>query len=405
MGGIGLNDLPAELLRRLQPAGLMCFRAISNACGTESIAWARGAFGGPPQSSSRALRLSRSGRREARRQADGNPVRTDEPGTAQGRRSVESSGSLHSTALKLRPRSNSGPNETRRKPRHRKLTLPKQEVSQCAAVVLICAGLLGVSPPEPTDYSAAAARAGRDAAAHFKLAVWCESHGMDAERLKHLALTLAIDPQNAAARGMMGLVGYGGRWLSPEKVGDTIKADEAMTARLAQYEARRQATPESPQAQWELALWCEKHGLKAEATAHLTTVTRLDPRRTEAWHRLGCQLYKGRWRNVDQAAAERANDEAQKKADRYWQPYLQKWQKELVFDNPRRRPGRIRVEGHHRPACSPVDPTGPGPRQSGPAGDGRRDAQPDRLPGLFPRAGGAPCSIAGARSEGLRSRS
>jgi thioredoxin-like negative regulator of GroEL len=70
-----------------------------------------------------------------------------------------------------------------------------------AAVLLICAGLLGMSPPDPTDYQAAAARAGQDAGAHLKLAVWCEARGMNAERLKHLAAALAIDPQNARPAG------------------------------------------------------------------------------------------------------------------------------------------------------------------------------------------------------------
>ena len=70
-----------------------------------------------------------------------------------------------------------------------------------AAVVLIFAGFLGFSPTDRTEYQAATARAGRDPAAHVKLAVWCEAHGMDAERLEHLAEALAIDPQNAAARG------------------------------------------------------------------------------------------------------------------------------------------------------------------------------------------------------------
>jgi hypothetical protein len=149
-------------------------------------------------------------------------------------------------------------------------------------------------------------------------------------------VALAIDPQNAAARGMMGLVSYGGRWLSPEKVGETVKADEAMAAKLAEYEAKRRATPETADAQWELALWCEKNGLKAEATAHLTAVTRIAPRRTEAWRRLGCQLYKGRWLSAEQVAAERVEDEAQKTADKHWQPIFEKWKKELVFNNPKR---------------------------------------------------------------------
>lgn len=102
------------------------------------------------------------------------------------------------------------------------------------AVLLICAGLLGANPPDRAEYQAAAAMAGKDARAHVKLAVWCEAHGMDAERLKHLAVALALDPQNAAARGLMGLVSYGGRWLPPEKVGETVSGDEALAAKLAE---------------------------------------------------------------------------------------------------------------------------------------------------------------------------
>ena len=191
-----------------------------------------------------------------------------------------------------------------------------------AAVVLICAGLLGFSPPDQSEYQAAAARAGRDAGAHLKLAVWCEAHGMDAERLKHLAVALAIDPQNAAARGLMGLVAYGGKWLPPEKVGEAVKADEAMAAKLAEYEGKRQATPETAEAQWQLGLWCEKNGLKAEATAHFTAVTQIDPKRADAWRKLGCEFSNGRWINAEQAAAERAEDQAQWTADMHWEPIL-----------------------------------------------------------------------------------
>jgi hypothetical protein len=203
-----------------------------------------------------------------------------------------------------------------------------------SAVLLLCAGLLGLSAPDQSEYQAAAARAGRDAGAQLKLAVWCEAHGMDAERLKHLASVLLRDPRNSAARGMMGLVDYAGRWMSPEMVGQAVNADEAMTAKLARYEAKRQITPDTADAQWKLALWCEQNGLKAEATAHFTAVTRLAPRRTEAWHKLGCRLHHGRWMNAEQIAAESAEKDAQQKADRHWQPIVEKWKKELVFDNP-----------------------------------------------------------------------
>src|SRR5262249_32436135 len=157
----------------------------------------------------------------------------------------------------------------------------------------ICAGLLGLSSSDPSEYQTAAARAGRDAGAHLKLAVWCEAHGMDAERLKHLALALAIDPANAAARGLMGLVAHGGKWLPPEKVAERVRADEALTAKLAEYEAKRQATPDTAGAQWQLALWCEQNGLQPEATAHFTVVTQLDPKRADAWHKLDCEFSHG----------------------------------------------------------------------------------------------------------------
>jgi hypothetical protein len=204
------------------------------------------------------------------------------------------------------------------------------------AFALICAGILGFSPADRSEYEAVAAMAGRDAGAHLKLALWCEAHGMDAERLKQLAVAIAIDPQNAAARGMMGLAAYQGRWLAPDRVTEAVEADKAMATKLAQYEARRKAAPETAEGHWQLALWCEQNGLKAEATAHLTAVTRLDPHRTDAWHRLGCQLYHGRWLNTEQVLAERAEDLAQSRADRYWQPVLEKWKKEFVAHSPQR---------------------------------------------------------------------
>jgi hypothetical protein len=221
------------------------------------------------------------------------------------------------------------------------------------AFVLICVGLVSCSQSDPTEYQVAAARAGRDPAAHLKLAVWCEAHGMDAHRLEHLAAALATDPQNAAARGVMGLVSYRGRWLPPEKVVEAVKADEAMTGKLARYEAKRRSAPETAAGHWVMALWCEGEGLKPEATAHLTAVTHLDPERTDAWRRLGCRMYHGRWLNAEQFAAERAEDEAQKKADRHWQPFLAKWKKELVAYSPKRELALSILGGITAPRAAP----------------------------------------------------
>ncbi len=204
------------------------------------------------------------------------------------------------------------------------------------ASLLVCAGLLGFVSEDRSEYQAAAARAGRDAGAQLKLAVWCEAHGLHAERLQHLARSLALDPQNPAVRGMLGMVEYSGRWLPPAQVGDAVRSDEAMSAKLAEYEAKRQKTPQFAQAQWDLAAWCEKNGLKAEAMAHFTAVTQIDPKRTDAWHKLGCEFSHGRWVPREQAESIRAEEDAQREADRHWEPILRQWRQALNVPGPRR---------------------------------------------------------------------
>ena len=184
----------------------------------------------------------------------------------------------------------------------------------------------GPTPETDLDgYKAAAEKVGRNAEAHVKLALWCEAHGLKAEELKHLALAVLINPKDAAARGLLGLVAYRGRWLRPEAVGDRVKADPDLNARLADYNGRREAMAQTADAHWKLALWCEQNGLDAEAHAHFTTVTRLDPARETAWKRLGCKRHNGRWMTEAQITAEKDETEAQKKADRHWKPLLARW--------------------------------------------------------------------------------
>jgi hypothetical protein len=191
------------------------------------------------------------------------------------------------------------------------------------------------APVERAAYEAAKAGVGRDAAAQVKLALWCEAHGFPAERLRHLVLAVLKDPSNATARGLMGLVAYRGRWQRPEAVGDKVREDAELAAALAEYNARRERTADTAEAQWRLALWCEGRGLGAEATAHLTAVVRLDPSREAAWLRLGCKKHDGRWMTEAQAAAEKEEKEAQKKADRRWKPLLARWRTWLGDGNKR----------------------------------------------------------------------
>ena len=154
----------------------------------------------------------------------------------------------------------------------------------------------------------------------------------------------------------MGLVAFGGRWESADKIGDRVKADEQRTARLAEYEGRRaklaereasvrdaeerakdEGRPEAAyavklrgnhqlaRAHADLGLWCEEHDLKAEAVAHFTTSVHLDPYRDASWRHLGCVKRNGRWVSSDQAAAEERDEHEQRQANRRWEPQFRKW--------------------------------------------------------------------------------
>ncbi len=213
------------------------------------------------------------------------------------------------------------------------------------ALVLICAGWLASDPPASEDrraYEAASARAGRSAEAHVKLALWCEAHGMATERLKHLATAVLIDPANARARGLMGLVAYQKRWLLPAAVGDAVETDEALTAKLAEYNRRRAELEESLQPGYyginrrkaargheRLAMWCADHGLQAESVAHFTTAIHFDPYHDATWRRLGYVRHDGRWMTHDQIAASEREAHLQRMADRRWDTSLTLWKKWL----------------------------------------------------------------------------
>lgn len=213
------------------------------------------------------------------------------------------------------------------------------------ALVLICAGWLASDPPASEDrraYEAASTRAGRNAEAHVKLALWCEAHGQAAERLKHLATAVLIDPANARARGLMGLVAYQKRWLLPAAVGDAVETDEALTAKLAEYNRRRAELEESLQpgsyginrrkaarAHERLAMWCADQGLHAESVAHFTTAIHFDPYHDATWRRLGYVRHDGRWMTHDQIASAEREAHLQRLADRRWDTSLTLWKKWL----------------------------------------------------------------------------
>jgi tetratricopeptide (TPR) repeat protein len=211
--------------------------------------------------------------------------------------------------------------------------------------ILLCCAMSGDGgkPAGPTAadrvaYEAAAGKAGKNASAHVQLALWCEAHGLTAERIKHLAVAVSLDPANTLARGLMGLVAFQGNWEQPEQVKQELQDDPKLHAIFREYLDRRIRTPQKKaDAQLHLADWCLEKGLKDEAMAHYHLVTRLDPSRDIAWIRLGYKKHKDRWFKPDDLAAQKVEADRQKRADKEWKMRLEKLREAMESPTETRR--------------------------------------------------------------------
>ncbi|HEV3167012.1 MAG TPA: hypothetical protein VGZ22_23585 [Isosphaeraceae bacterium] len=187
-------------------------------------------------------------------------------------------------------------------------------------VIPIWAVLVFMAPELSHDvfltYQEAKAQAGRDPQAHIRLALWCETHGLLAQREKHLAIARLIDPGNAEVRRLL---------EEPGKQAAEVQSDAELTAARAEYLERRARIPDSADGHWRLALWCEQKGLKAEAIEQARFVVERDPAHEAAWRRLGFKKHNGRRMTDAQVTAEAAAIEAQAKAERTWLPRLANW--------------------------------------------------------------------------------
>ncbi len=213
------------------------------------------------------------------------------------------------------------------------------------SIFLVCLGLVADDGTKPSDrdsadraaYQAAAARVAGDAGAQVRLALWCERHGLNAERMKHLAAAVAQDPSHALARGLLGLVSYNGKWERPDEVSRQARDDPKRQAVMQEYLERRARAPDTADSQLKLASWCDQNGLKAQAVAHYRRVIHLDPKRDAAWRRLGFKKQGTHWVKPEVVAAARSRAQEQQKADKHWKPILERYRSALQSKSPTRR--------------------------------------------------------------------
>jgi len=211
-------------------------------------------------------------------------------------------------------------------------------------VILMCCALIGDDQARAvsrqadlTVYESAQAVAGENATAHAQLALWCEAHGLSAERMKQLASAVKYDPSHVLARGLMGLVSYQGKWVRPEVAGQQIHNDPVQQAVIREYLDRRVNTESTPSAQMRLAAWCERNGLREQALAHYNDVIRLDPTRDDVWRHLGYKKRGNRWLKSEEIAAMEQEAGRQRVADKHWKPVLVKLRADLESTDPAKR--------------------------------------------------------------------
>ncbi|WZO97791.1 Hint domain-containing protein [Isosphaeraceae bacterium EP7] len=183
--------------------------------------------------------------------------------------------------------------------------------------------------PPPAPVAEVKLPAPADAEAHIRKALAFEARGLPQGRARELKAALAASPDNPIAPGLLGLVDYAGTLKSPDEVAAAVKADADLASKLAEYNARRDKTPEKAQPQYLLAVWCKQNGLADEARAHFTAVTRLKPDDADAWKQLGCKKFNGRWMTPEAVAEAKQEAQAQKLANRQWSTTLARWKGQL----------------------------------------------------------------------------
>lgn len=125
------------------------------------------------------------------------------------------------------------------------------------------------------------------------------------------------------------------------------------SATEAEYRRRAPTAPDTVDAQWALARWCQERGMREAFRRHLERVVELDPTHAEARQLLGYQHHEGRWltraelmaargmvrhggeyrTRQEVALLERSEQAKERNAD--WKNTLARWRRDLDDRDPR----------------------------------------------------------------------
>jgi hypothetical protein len=133
-------------------------------------------------------------------------------------------------------------------------------------------------------------------------ALAAEASGQTAEQKGLLDQAKAAAPDEPAVRWALGQVRVGDDWKSLEEITAAAKDSKV----LQEYKKRRDASEPTIASQREIAIFCERNKLSAQAEAHWSAIAELDPEHQEARKHLGFEWQQGRWVNLADIAAQRA---------------------------------------------------------------------------------------------------
>jgi len=124
-----------------------------------------------------------------------------------------------------------------------------------------------------------------------KEALFREVYGNNAERDRLLDEARSIAPDFPPARWARGEVEFNKHWMKIDDVAQLAGKDNE----LAAYEAKREKMPDTLGGQLDLARWCQKNGLFAQARAHYARALQFDPDNRQARTSLGYRHVGGTW--------------------------------------------------------------------------------------------------------------